>query len=315
MLMEKMTFIARDGAKLSYDKFNATEHKATMIFLHGSTYNSRRYASIAKALCAQSYNSCLLNWRGHGSYNDKTGDLDYIGQLEDDLADFISHYQQSNDQPIVLGGHSAGAVICLRYIAKYGCDNIDAVNFIAPAINGPLETVRYQQASASWQYRINHFRAAQPITLAPEAALQHAPTLKMWPFWIAKLLPFMRHKTILTFPASERMAKLEGRTLNYSYNMMLSCDINNYPAAFNQINVPVLLLAGQLDEVLHPDLLSTIYHWHLSAKINKQLIELPNVNHMGVVPAARKILPDWLSSIFPDTSQQTKTDGKGEIAC
>ncbi|SFC32149.1 alpha/beta hydrolase [Pseudoalteromonas denitrificans] len=315
MLMEKMTFLARDGIQLAYDTLTAINSKATMIFLHGSTYNSRRYANIAKTLHAQSYDTCLLNWRGHGASEGEMGNVDYIGQLEDDLADFIAHYQKQSNKPLVIAGHSAGAVICLRYINKYGCDKISAVSFIAPAINGPLETARYKQKSAKWQYRISYFRAAKPSKVPPASALQHAPNLNMLPFIAAKLLPFMRTKAILRFPASERMARLEGRILNYSYNLMLSCDINNYPAAFNKVTVPVLMLCGEQDEVIHENLLNTIFHWHLPQNINKKLIELPKVNHMKVVPAACKILPDWLNDLFPSTALNLQKTNVNEVLC
>ena len=92
---------------------------------------------------------------------------------------------------------------------------------------------------------------------------------------------------------------------------MLSCDINNYPNAFNKISVPVLLLCGQNDEVVHPNLLETIYHWHLKPSIKKQIIELKKVNHIQVVTASAKILPDWLNSILtPSCSLEMTATGE-----
>lgn len=303
--MDKMTFPARDGALLAYDDYRQENDKAIVIFLHGSTYNSRRYANLAKKLNSDNYGACLLNWRGHGTSEGRPGTVDYIGQLEDDLADFIQQLKTQTSKPLIICGHSAGAIICLRYINKYGCDDIAGTSFIAPAINGPLETVRYQHASARWQYRISYFRAAKTTEPVPNSALQYAPSLKTMSFFGAKLLPFMRHKAILTFPANERMAQLEGRVLNYSYNLMLSCDINDYPGAFNKITVPTLLLCGEEDEVVHPALLSTIFNWHLPPNIAKELIELKNINHIQINNAATKILPLWLERHFSVVPEQT----------
>ncbi|EAQ63952.1 hypothetical protein MED121_04243 [Marinomonas sp. MED121] len=306
MLMQKQTFLARDGIRLAYDDFAPEKGaKACCIFLHGSTYNARRYANLAKALCAKGYQACLLNWRGHGESEGKPGDLDYVGQLEDDLADMIVHLKQKNRGcDIVIGGHSAGAVVCLRYIDKYGCDAIKGVSIVSPAINGPLETVRYPQPSSVWQYKLTYFRQAKPIEPAPEAALQHAPILNMKAFWAAKLLPFMRHKAILRFPASERMAKLEGRVLDYSYNLMLSCDINAYPRAFNKISVPVILLVGEEDEVIHPQLMETIFHWHIQPSLSRTLIKVPKLNHIRILPAACQLLPNWLDQVSAISLEQ-----------
>jgi|TARA_B110000114_G_C15081231_1_gene394112 non-heme chloroperoxidase len=312
--MEKMTYVARDGALLAYDNFHISDAKATIVFLHGSTYNSRRYANIAKVLNKEGFSACLTNWRGHGASEGRSGSVDYIGQLEDDLADFISHYQQINDRPLVLAGHSAGAVICLRYIDKYGCKEISAVNFIAPAISGPIETVRYNHAAAKWQYKLSYYRPAKPVLPAPKQAMAYAPRFKALTFIVSKFVPFMRHKPILNFPANERMAKLEGRVLNYSYNLMLSCSINNYPRAFNKISVPVLLICGHNDEFVHPNLLETIFHWHLSPTLNKKTIEIKKVNHIQVITASVNILPEWLNDVFNQASNSV-TISDGALAC
>ncbi|OUR67260.1 hypothetical protein A9Q77_10450 [Marinomonas sp. 42_23_T18] len=312
MIMQKQTFLARDDIRLAYDEFKPEDifdhsPKACLIFLHGSTYNARRYANIGKAMAKQGYQVCLLNWRGHGESEGKPGDVSYVGQLEDDLDDMISHLkQQKPGLSLVIGGHSAGAVVCLRYIDRYGCDDIKAVSIVSPAINGPLETVRYPQASSAWQYKLTYFRKGKAIEAAPEAALQHAPILNMGAFWLAKLVPFMRHRAILRFPASERMAKLEGRVLDYSYNLMLSCDINGYPKAFNKIRVPVLLLVGEEDEVIHPSLMDTIYHWHLKPLMSKSLVKVPKANHIRILPAVCHLLPVWLAEVFDMALEEPK---------
>lgn len=311
MLMQKRSFLARDGMRLAYDEFSPEQATtACFIFLHGSTYNARRYANIAKALCAKGFKACLLNWRGHGESQGQPGDVRYVGQLEDDLADMIGHIKPKNEMgDILIGGHSAGAVVCLRYIDKYGCDDIKGLSIVSPAINGPLETVRFSQPSSVWQYKLTYFRASKPIEPIPEAALQHAPILNMGAFWLAKLVPFFRHKPILRFPASERLAKLEGRVLDYSYNLMLSCDINAYPKAFNKITVPVLLLVGENDEVIHPQLLDTVYHWHLAPHLAKSLIKVPKADHIRILPAACQIVPNWLEGVLATSQMQLGEKG------
>ncbi|WP_438464463.1 alpha/beta hydrolase [Marinomonas sp. PE14-40] len=325
--MEKRSFLARDGVRLAYDEFspegalaqgiaaNSSDESSRVcfIFLHGSTYNSRRYANIAKALSGKGYQTCLLNWRGHGESQGKPGDLHYVGQLEDDLADMIAHIKSQDEKAaIVIGGHSAGAVVCLRYIDKYSCDEIKAVAFVSPAINGPLETVRYPQPSSALQYKLTYFRQAKVHGPVPEAALQYAPILNMKAFWLAKLIPGFRHKPILSFPASERMAKLEGRVLDYSYNLMLSCDINDYPNAFNRIKVPTLMLVGEEDEVIHPSLLDTVFHWHLGPDLTKSLIKVPKLNHIRILPAACQVLPNWIASIFEMAVSNDQADDQSD---
>ena len=71
------------------------------------------------------------------SHRGKPGTCDYIGQLEDDISDIITWFEQEQEQPLplILGGHSAGSVVCLRYLEKYGQGKVAASYFIAPTFN------------------------------------------------------------------------------------------------------------------------------------------------------------------------------------
>lgn len=310
--MKLLDFKARDGVKLSLLHLNHEAPRGAAIILHGSTYNSKRYTNLAKAIVRQGFEVLVPDWRGHGQSDGPRGHCQYIGQLEDDLEDLIKFYQSFGNAPIVLIGHSAGGTVILRYIDKYGCSEITAINLIAPAINGPLEAIRYAQAGAGLQYRISHFRKPPlPPQISDKALAQmqkFAPKLNPFRFWCAKFIPALRHRVALSFPANPQMAKLEGRVLDYSYNLMVSCDIRNYPQAFNKVSVPILIVNGEQDEILHPEFLSTAVSWHLNAELDKQLIELPNVNHMSVVNAAAAIVPKWLNERFCSLMSQ------GEVA-
>ena len=49
---------------------------------------------------------------------------------------------------------------------------------------------------------------------------------------------------------------------------------------------------------MHPNLLETVFHLHLSPTLNKEMIVLKKVNHIQVVTASANILPKWLDSVF-----------------
>jgi alpha-beta hydrolase superfamily lysophospholipase len=58
-----------------------------------------------------------LDMRGHGASGTR-GDIGYVGQLEDDLVDFVAHIRKTApDLPLTLIGHSAGAGFSLRVAA------------------------------------------------------------------------------------------------------------------------------------------------------------------------------------------------------
>ncbi len=89
-----------------------------LILIHGSGWHSRyfyRLAShIASVNAAHVYTPDL---RGHGEVPQRRGDIDYIDQLEDDLADFVSLIRKEHPTAkLVVGGHSSGGGLALRWI-------------------------------------------------------------------------------------------------------------------------------------------------------------------------------------------------------
>ncbi len=84
-------FTARDGAHLAYRHYPSTATtpgKGSVVLVHGSSATSSSMHPMAKALSAAGYPVYALDIRGHGGSGRK-GQIAYIGQLEDDLADFI----------------------------------------------------------------------------------------------------------------------------------------------------------------------------------------------------------------------------------
>ena len=113
-------FQARDGTWLGYrhylPKGAATDRGA--IFIHGSAGSSGTVNhALTAALAAHGVETWALDIRGHGASGTR-GDIGYVGQLEDDLVDFVAHVRKSApDLPLTLIGHSAGAGFSLRIAA------------------------------------------------------------------------------------------------------------------------------------------------------------------------------------------------------
>jgi pimeloyl-ACP methyl ester carboxylesterase len=95
------------------------------------------------------------------------------------------------------------------------------------------------------------------------------------------------------------MAALEGRVLDYSYNLSCSLSVGSYAKSFAQIKVPVILICGEADEVLHPSFLPMLCQWHLSPTLDKQVHMLPKLNHMSIINGASRLFPDWLAARWP----------------
>jgi pimeloyl-ACP methyl ester carboxylesterase len=113
-------FQARDGTWLGYRHY-APGGAATgrgAIFIHGSSGSSGTVNhALTAALAARGVETWALDTRGHGASGTR-GDIGYVGQLEDDLVDFVAQVRKSApDLPLTLIGHSAGAGFSLRIAA------------------------------------------------------------------------------------------------------------------------------------------------------------------------------------------------------
>jgi alpha-beta hydrolase superfamily lysophospholipase len=109
-------FSARDGTALGYRHYPATTVSTDRIaiLIHGSSGSSSSVHALAKALAARGVETYAPDIRGHGASGTR-GDIAYIGQLEDDLEDFVAEVRKAHpNAPLVLIGHSAGGGFALR---------------------------------------------------------------------------------------------------------------------------------------------------------------------------------------------------------
>ena len=109
-------FSARDGTELAYRHYpaRATPVGKIAILVHGSSGSSVAVHALADGLAAHGIDTFAPDIRGHGGSGTR-GDIGYLGQLEDDLADLVTEVRKSVPaQPIVLLGHSAGGGFALR---------------------------------------------------------------------------------------------------------------------------------------------------------------------------------------------------------
>lgn len=113
-------FQARDGTWIGYRHYapNGPETGRGAIFIHGSSGSSGAVNHVlTHAIAARGVETWALDIRGHGGSGTR-GDIGYVGQLEDDLIDFVAHVRKgAPDLPLTLIGHSAGAGFSLRVAA------------------------------------------------------------------------------------------------------------------------------------------------------------------------------------------------------
>lgn len=108
-------FQARDGTGIGYRHYPAEGAAlGTAILIHGSSGSSVGVHPLARVLAARGIESYAPDIRGHGASGTR-GDIGYVGQLDDDLADMVAMIRASgNTMPLQLAGHSSGGGFALR---------------------------------------------------------------------------------------------------------------------------------------------------------------------------------------------------------
>jgi pimeloyl-ACP methyl ester carboxylesterase len=113
-------FQARDGTWIGFRHYapNGSATGRGAIFIHGSSGSSGTVNhALTHAIAAHGVETWALDIRGHGGSGTR-GDIGYVGQLEDDLVDFVAEVRKTApDLPLTLIGHSAGAGFSLRVAA------------------------------------------------------------------------------------------------------------------------------------------------------------------------------------------------------
>jgi alpha-beta hydrolase superfamily lysophospholipase len=128
-------FKARDGADRLYRQYDGSGQDVLVLF-HGSTADSRYLALLARRVAAQTGLTVVtLDMRGHGPSPVRRGDADYVGQQEHDMADLLASLRARDFKRVLVGGHSLGGGLAIRYAAGSQTPRPDGLILLAPFIN------------------------------------------------------------------------------------------------------------------------------------------------------------------------------------
>ncbi|HKW55085.1 MAG TPA: alpha/beta fold hydrolase [Stellaceae bacterium] len=135
-------YTARDGASLAYRAWPGGGERVA-ILIHGSTSSSRAMNPLAKALNAAGATVYAPDMRGHGE-SGRRGDIDYIGQLDEDLADLVAMLKPKHPgASFTLIGFSSGGGFTLRMAGgRYG-DLFDRYILLAPYLGYDAPSSRH----------------------------------------------------------------------------------------------------------------------------------------------------------------------------
>jgi alpha-beta hydrolase superfamily lysophospholipase len=259
---ELQRFQARDGTVLAFRHYPATTATSDRIaiLIHGSSGSSSSVHALAKALAAKGVETYAPDIRGHGASGTR-GDIGYIGQLEDDLEDFVAEIRKAHpNAPLVLIGHSAGGGFALRVAGSAIQPLFSRTVLLAPYLGYDANTNRPN--SGGWANAdIPRIIALHLLRHAGVTCCQDLPA-------VAFAVP----------PHSEKV-----QTAVYSYRLVSNFGVKgNYRDNLAAAKGPITIISGAADELM----LASNYRAAVTDFPNVDVKLLDGVNHMGVVSDA-----------------------------
>lgn len=254
-------FQARDGTWLGFRHY-ASSGPATgrgAIFIHGSSGSSATVNhALTHAIATHGVETWALDIRGHGGSGTR-GDIGYVGQLEDDLVDFVAEVRKSApDLPLTLVGHSAGAGFSLRVAAtRIMQDMFVRTVLLAPYLGYDAPTNRPN--SGGWA------SADIPRFLGLAA-------LRKLGIDCCSQLP------VLALAVRPNMEKILVST--YSDRLMRNYATRGYRLDLPAVTHPMTIFGGAEDEMMISDKYAETVQ---AIKPSVDVKLLAGINHMGIV--------------------------------
>ena len=227
---EKRFFVVRDHNKIFAYRFGKHAN-VTILFIHGvgsSAYAHYKTAALLhETTKAEVY---AIDLRGHGQSEGKAGDVTYINQYADDIADIIKEIKgERPEQKIILAGHSMGGGITLRYAMEDHYPAVDGFLLLAPLLghNSPAfqETEQTEKVNSDGFMKI-HMERIIGLTMLNEIEHHEYDSLAV---------------LFLNRPDHVSLRK-------YSFRANKSMAPEDYASGLQSVNKPMLVLMGSKDE-------------------------------------------------------------------
>ncbi|MBI5323135.1 alpha/beta fold hydrolase [Bradyrhizobium sp.] len=255
---------ARDGSWLGFRHYGARGVPAgrVAIVIHGSSGSSGgTIHALSQALAARGVETFALDIRGHGVSGTR-GDIGYVGQLEDDLADFVAELRKANPSaPITLVGHSSGGGFALRIASSPVQNLFERAVLLAPYLGYDAPTTRPN--SGGWA------KADVPRILALTA-------LRAIGVNCCDALP------VLAFAVPSNSE--QRLTTTYTDRLMRNFAVRDYRRDFAAVTKPFTIISGADDELMFADKYAEVVRGAAVA-VDVKLID--GIDHMGIVASSK----------------------------
>jgi alpha-beta hydrolase superfamily lysophospholipase len=256
-------FHARDGTELAYRHYPARAPASGQIavVVHGSSGSSVAVHALAKTLAARGIDTYAPDIRGHGASGTR-GDIVYLGQLEDDMADFVAEIRKASPTaPLTLLGHSSGGGFALRVAGSPLQNLFQRTVLLAPYLGYDAPSSR-QNAGGWASPDIPRFLGLTVLRRLGIVCCESLPTI--------------------AFAVAPDSSAILAST--YSYRLMRNFgSSSDYREDLSAATRPVAVFAGAADELMVPDKYSDAVGQRASVTL------INGVNHMGIVSDPRAV--------------------------
>jgi alpha-beta hydrolase superfamily lysophospholipase len=238
-----------------------------VVLVHGSGWDGGQFDALALGL-SRVADVLVPDLRGHGATPDRRGDVDYLGQFEDDLADLIEQYKREDKQEVILLGHSSGGGLVIRFANGPHGSMMDRAVLLAPFVqyDAPMQ----RPGSGGWARALT--RRIVGLSMLNSVGI-HA----------------LDHLTVIEFAMPETVLQgSEGHraTTAYSWRLNQSFSPRRDWRAEVAALPPFLLVAGTRDEAF----VAEAYEPHFSPLTEAgEYLMVPGVGHLDIVNSARTL--------------------------
>lgn len=228
-------FTVRDKKKIFAYKFPEKSDN-TIILIHGVASTGYLYNKTAGLLQEATQAEVLaIDLRGHGKSAGRDGDVDYINQYADDLADIIKTIRKQKPKgKIIIAGHSMGGGVALNYAMQGNNPRIDGYLLFAPLLghNSPaIPQTLPTEADGIEPFMKIHFARTIGLKMFNEINNHSYDSLPV---------------IFLNLPENMPLRK-------YTYRANMSMAPDDYKKGGKSVNAPMLVLIGNKDEVFNAE--------------------------------------------------------------
>ena len=229
-------FTARDGTPLAFRHYapSAGPGRASVVLVHGSSATSTSLHPLAQAFQRDGFDVHALDLRGHGGSGVR-GRIGYIGQLEDDVEDFVKAVKPASPRTLI--GFSSGGGFVLRFASDPRQTLFNNYLLLSPFLSQDAPTQR--KNSGGW------VSVGMPQIVAIAVLNRVGVTL-------------FNDLPVTAFAVQD--ADRAVLTAQYSYALAQNFRPRpEYAADIAAVRQPMAVLVGQGDEAFHADRFAAVF--------------------------------------------------------